>query len=79
MIYISPVTLSDETLQYYIKLMRMCSESGKSEIGDDASSATAADIGDRFHVIVPERLNTFTGHNMALSTILMYSLKTIER
>ncbi|XP_065836178.1 IQ domain-containing protein H-like [Oscarella lobularis] len=78
-IYISPVTLSDETLQYYIKLMRMCSESGKSEIGDDASSATAADIGDRFHVIVPERLNTFTGHNMALSTILMYSLKTIER
>ena len=53
MIYISPVTINDETLQYYNKLLGLQSavQSGDVENQEDLSA--------RFKIIVPEAINSF--------------------
>lgn len=52
-IYVSPVNINDETLQYYNKLLglRPAVESGNVEDQKDMS--------DRFKIIVPEAINSF--------------------
>lgn len=52
-IYVSPVTINDETLQYYNKLLglRSAVESGTVESQKDMSS--------RFTIIIPESVNSF--------------------
>lgn len=52
-IYVSPVTINDETLQYYNKLLglRSAVETGSVDSQKDMSS--------RFTIIIPESVNSF--------------------
>ncbi|XP_033634327.1 IQ domain-containing protein H-like [Asterias rubens] len=72
-IYVSPVNINDETLQYYNKLLglRPAVESGNVEDQKDMS--------DRFKIIVPEAINSFPTHSMCLSTLLKYSPRALQR
>jgi hypothetical protein len=80
-IYVSPVELNDEMLQYYEKLMRMCEESSENKKEDtlQQQEAKRQPIEERFHFVVPEHLRSFEGHNMSLATLLMYSPLAIQR
>ena len=64
-LYISPVPVGDEVKDYYAKLLAM---------GPAGESAM-----ERIHIITPDRVKTFARHNMALSSVLMYSPRTVER
>ncbi|PIK57331.1 putative IQ domain-containing protein H isoform X2 [Apostichopus japonicus] len=72
-IYVSPVTINDETLQYYNKLLglRSAVESGTVESQKDMSS--------RFTIIIPESVNSFPTHSMCLATFLKYSPRALRR
>ncbi|XP_038076728.1 IQ domain-containing protein H-like [Patiria miniata] len=72
-IYVSPVNINDETLQYYNKLLglRPAVESGNVE--------DQRDMSDRFKIIVPEAINSFPTHSMCLSTLLKYSPRALQR
>ncbi|KAK3607906.1 hypothetical protein CHS0354_036732 [Potamilus streckersoni] len=72
-IFISPVPLSEETLQYYSKLLGL-----KAAI-DSGNVEDQADVVDRYKIIVPEAIKSFPTHRMCLSTILKYSPRTLKR
>lgn len=72
-IFISPVPLSDETLQYYLKLLGLSSAVASGEVDDQC------DMSDRYKILVPEAIKSFPTHRMSLSTILKYSPRTLKR
>ena len=53
MIFVSPVPLSDETLQYYTKLLGLSAAVASGEVEDQC------DMSDRYKVLVPEAIKSF--------------------
>ncbi|XP_053405574.1 IQ domain-containing protein H-like isoform X3 [Mercenaria mercenaria] len=72
-IFISPVPLSEETLQYYSKLLGL-----KSAI-DSGNVEDQGEFSDRYKIIVPEAIKSFPTHRMCLSTLLKYSPQALFR
>ncbi|XP_076465387.1 IQ domain-containing protein H-like [Babylonia areolata] len=72
-IYVSPVPLSEETLQYYNRLLGLAGavESGRVE--------DQCDLSHRYKVLVPEAVTAFQPNWMSLSTLLKYSPRTLTR
>ncbi|XP_039629445.1 IQ motif-containing protein H isoform X1 [Polypterus senegalus] len=62
-IYVSPVQLGDDLLQYYHRFLRLT-----SDISDE-----------RVKIITPEAIDHFRTHSMSLSTLLKYSPRTLKR
>ncbi|XP_070542843.1 IQ domain-containing protein H-like [Ptychodera flava] len=72
-IYICPVQVNDETLQYYAKLMGLKSAVSSGNVDDQI------DVSSRYKIIVPEASNRFPSHSMCLATLLKYSPKALQR
>ncbi|CAL1540597.1 unnamed protein product [Lymnaea stagnalis] len=72
-IFISAVPLSDETMQYYSKLLGLSSAVASSNPEDQC------DMTERYKIFVPEAIKSFPTHQMCLSTILKYSSRTLKR
>ncbi|WAR06286.1 IQCH-like protein [Mya arenaria] len=72
-IFISPVPLSEETLQYYSKLLGLKSAIDSGNVEDQGEFA------ERYKIIVPEAIKSFPTHRMCLSTLLKYSPQTMLR
>ncbi|XP_068059468.1 IQ domain-containing protein H, partial [Anomalospiza imberbis] len=72
-IYICPLALSEELLQYYNKLL------GLQAAVRSGSPEDMADLQDRFKILTPEAINSFPEHHMCLATVLKYSPRTLQR
>ncbi|XP_074405222.1 IQ domain-containing protein H isoform X17 [Zonotrichia albicollis] len=72
-IYICPLALSEELLQYYNKLL------GLQAAVRSGSPEDTADLQDRFTILTPEAINSFPEHHMCLATVLKYSPRTLQR
>ncbi|ESO87612.1 hypothetical protein LOTGIDRAFT_194358 [Lottia gigantea] len=72
-IFVSPVPLSDETYQYYSKLLGLKSAISSGKVEDQQ------DVTERYKIIVPEAIKSFPTHRMCLSTILKYSPIALQR
>lgn len=64
-IYVSPRPIGGEMAEYYRKLLAM------GPAGDSAKT--------RVHFVSPEKLESFKSHNMALSTLVLYSPACLSR
>ncbi|CAF2085568.1 unnamed protein product [Rotaria magnacalcarata] len=76
-IYVSPMPVNDEILQYYNRLisLRALVEQGSEQ----PASTTSNNTNERFVIIVPEALNRFPGQNMCLASLLKYSPKALKQ
>ncbi|NXP35242.1 IQCH protein, partial [Leiothrix lutea] len=72
-IYICPLALSEELLQYYHKLL------GLQAAVRSGNPQDMADLQDRFRILTPEAINSFPEHHMCLATVLKYSPRTLQR
>ncbi|XP_015270082.1 PREDICTED: IQ domain-containing protein H [Gekko japonicus] len=72
-IYVCPLQLSEELLQYYHKLLGLQAAVRSGDPKD------IADLQDRFKILTPEAINSFPSRPMALATFLKYSPKTLQR
>ncbi|XP_033124079.1 IQ domain-containing protein H-like isoform X2 [Anneissia japonica] len=72
-IYISPVTINDEILQYYNKLL------GLKNAVDSGNVENQMNVSNRFKVIIPEAINSFPSHSMCLASYLKYSPRALKR
>ncbi|NXU65142.1 IQCH protein, partial [Horornis vulcanius] len=72
-IYICPLALSEELLQYYHKLL------GLQAAVRSGNPEDMADLQDRFTILTPEAINSFPEHHMCLATVLKYSPRTLQR
>ncbi|XP_030048690.1 IQ domain-containing protein H [Microcaecilia unicolor] len=72
-IYICPLELHQETLQYYSKLL------GLQAAVRSGNPQDMTDLQDRFKILTPEAINSFPGHSMCLATLLKYSPRTLQR
>ena len=64
-LYVSPAPVEDEVQEYYGSLLAM---------GQGGEGAM-----ERVHFVTPEQAGTFSRHRMALSSVLLYSPRTVER
>ncbi|CAF3609709.1 unnamed protein product [Rotaria socialis] len=76
-IYVSPMPVNDEILQYYNRLisLRALVEQGSEQ----PTPTTSNNTNERFVIIVPEALNRFPGQNMCLASLLKYSPKALKQ
>ncbi|CAF0922786.1 unnamed protein product [Adineta steineri] len=76
-IYVSPMSVNDEILQYYNKLinLRAMVEQGNNQ----PATSIPNNVNERFKIIVPESLHSFPKHNMCLATLLKYSPKALKQ
>ncbi|NXD19600.1 IQCH protein, partial [Spelaeornis formosus] len=72
-IYICPLALSEELLQYYNKLL------GLQAAVRSGNPEDTADLQDRFKILTPEAINSFPEHHMCLATVLKHSPRTMQR
>ncbi|KAM4893076.1 IQ domain-containing protein H [Sylvia borin] len=72
-IYICPLALSEELLQYYHKLL------GLQAAVRSGNPEDMADLQDRFKILTPEAINSFPEHHLCLATVLKYSPRTLQR
>ncbi|XP_071424431.1 IQ domain-containing protein H [Pithys albifrons albifrons] len=72
-IYICPLALSEELLQYYNKLL------GLQAAVRSGNPEDMADLQDRFKILTPEAINSFPGHPTCLATQLKHSPRTMQR
>ena len=64
-IYVSPRPIGEEMAEYHCKLLAM------GPAGDTAKT--------RVHFVSPEKLDSFKSHNMALSSLVLYSPACLSR
>ncbi|CAF1461812.1 unnamed protein product, partial [Adineta steineri] len=76
-IYVSPMPVNEEFLQYYNKLINL--RSTIQQNGELAPAITPDHARDRYMIVVPEALHSFPAHNMCLATLLKYSPKALKR
>ena len=92
-VYVSPVHLDADTVDYYLKLLSIRPADDSPSVGREDtptwSPATAHQTPtdaspdqlarERLHVVIPENLEAFRGYRMSLSTVLLYSPQCLAR
>ena len=81
-VYVSPVELDEDTLDYYIKLLSIRQDTLTDDTFSDSTGSR--ELGrhfdrERLHIVTPENLEAFRSCHMSLSTVLLYSPKCLAR